>query len=226
MISGREILTENDDFNDIFTKTGSFAYEKQKILDELLEGDIGNLNIDKKVLEFKNYEFPIQILGTLSLNENMWHWAWDNENIGLSEDIIEDSKKIKEIGDEYNIIEFNSKILSDVDLDSIHTILMPASTLIDANAYYGAQEGDLVIFVAIHSEEIPTTDDIDVFARLYNNFIRDYKVKPIKALEGYSKLKGYEFKDKIEFAAIKTRQQRIIVGFSEQGKLTNIQTMK
>ncbi len=226
MISGIEILNDNDDFIDIFTKTGSLAYEKQRILNELLEGDIGNLNIEEKVLEFKNYTFPIQILGTLSLNDNMWYWAWDNQDVGFSEDIIQDAKKIKEIGDKYNITEFNNRMLSNVDIDSIHTILMPTSTLIDADAYYGAQEGDLVIFVAIHSEELELIDDIDVFARIYNNFVRDYKVKAVKALEGYSKLKGYEFRDEIEFAVVKTKQQRVIVGFSEQGNLTNIQTMK
>lgn len=226
MISGIEILNDNDDFIDIFTKTGSLAYERQRILNELLEGDTGNLNIEEKVLEFKNYTFPIQILGTLSLNDNMWYWAWDNQDIGFSEEIIQDAKKIKEIGDKYNITEFNSKMLSNVDIDSIHTILMPTSTLIDADAYYGAQEGDLVIFVSIHSEELELIDDIDVFARIYNNFVRDYKVKAVKALEGYSKLKGYEFRDEIEFAVVKTKKQRIIVGFSEQGNLTNIQTMK
>lgn len=226
MISGIEILEDNDDFIDIFTKTGALAYEKQRILNELLEGDTGNLNIEEKVLEFKNYTFPIQILGTLSLNDNMWYWAWDNQDIGFSDDIIQDAKKIREIGDKYNLTEFNNKMLSNVDIDSIHTILMPTSTLIDADAYYGAQEGDLVIFVAIHSEELELIDDIDVFARIYNNFVRDYKVKAVKALEGYSKFKEYEFRDEIEFAVVKTKQQRIIVGFSEQGNLTNIQTMK
>ena len=226
MISGKEILKDTDDFESLFTKTGSIAYEKQRILDELLEGDTGSLNIGSKTLEFKNYSFPIQILGTLSLNNNMWYWAWDNGDIGFAPDLVEDAMEIKEIGEQYNIPEFKTRMLSNVDLDSVHTILMTASTLVDADAYYGAQEGDLIIFVSIHSDELTLVEDLDVFARVYNNFVRDYQIKAVYALEGYCKFKGYEFRDEIEFAVVKVGQQRVIAGFSEQGKLTNIQTMK
>ena len=220
-----ELINENDEFEDILSKTGTLAYEKQLILTEMLEGQKGNLNLEKQVLEFDNYNFPIQIIGILSLNDNMWNWAWDNEGIGFDEELLKDAYQIKEIGEKYNIPEFKNNIISNIDIDSIHTLLMPVSTLTNANAYYGIQEENFIIFVNIHSDELPLSEDLASFAEFYNKFVKDFKLNPKMTLESYAKLKGYDYKDEIEFAVVKANQQRVIVGFSEQGKLTNIQTM-
>ena len=226
MVNGIDVLNKKDDFNDIFTKTGTMAFERQKNLRSVIGEDVGDINFEDGLIVFPNIEFPMQIIGTLSEKEQKWSWAWDNENIGFPENLLEDTNKIKEIGEEFDIPEVSNSILTDVDINVAHVLLMTVAPLVNADAYYAISAGDLVLFVTIHSDEIPITEDLDDFSHNYNDFQIDYPVNPKKALEGYTILKGYEYVEKEDFSMAKINQERVIVGFSERGKVTNIQTMK
>lgn len=226
MVKGIDILEKKDDFNDIFTKTGTMAYERQQNLSEVIGENNCEINFEDGLLVFPDNEFPMQIIGSLSQKEEKWSWAWDNDDVGFPQILLEDVNKIKEIGEEYDIPEFSNSILTNVNIDVAHILLMTVAPLVDADAYYAVDAGDLILFVTIHSDEIPITEDLDDFSHNYNDFQIDYPVNPKKALEGYTILKGYEYVEKEDFSMAKINQERVIVGFSERGKVTNIQTMK
>jgi hypothetical protein len=226
MVNGTEILKEKDDFNTIFTKTGTMAYERQQNLKSIIDEDIGEIDFENKIIKFSDKEFPIQIIGTLFEKEDKWSWAWDNNDVGLPEDLIKDSEIINQIGIKYDIPEFTNAILTEVDINTAHILLMASSPLVNADAYYAVNENGLIIFVTIHSDEIPTTNDLDKFSHNFNDFQLDYPVNPKMALEGYTILKGYEYIEREDFSMAKVNKQRVIVGFSDRGKVTNIQTMK
>ena len=226
MVKGIDILEKKDDFNDIFTKTGTMAYERQQNLSEVIGENNCEINFEDGLLVFPDNEFPMQIIGSLSQKEEKWSWAWDNDDVGFPQILLEDVNKIKKIGEEYNIPEFSNSILTNVNIDVAHILLMTVAPLVDADAYYAVDAGDLILFVTIHSDEIPTNEDLDKFSHNFNDFQIDYPVNARKALKGYTILKGYEFVDREDFSMAKTGQQRVIVGFSDRGKVTNIQTMK
>ncbi|MEA4956642.1 hypothetical protein SDC9_21531 [bioreactor metagenome] len=218
-------IEDSDSFQVIFTKYGALALDKQEGFGELIGDNIGDLNIDDGTISFgDNLKFPVQIIGTLSNENNKWHWAWDNGDVNLPENLIEESLEVKKIGEKYNIGQFTTDVF-DADLLEAHLIAMAVSGIMNDDAYYAVELGDLMLFVTIKSDKIPRDSSIERFIKVYNKFQKEFDVKPRLAFEGYTKLRGYEYKERDEFSVAKMGESRVIVGFSERGNMTHIQTM-
>ncbi|KZX15343.1 hypothetical protein MBCUT_15570 [Methanobrevibacter cuticularis] len=218
-------IEDRDTFQKIFAKYGAFALDKEENLAQIIGEEEGNLHIDKGTISFgEDLEFPIQILGTLSTETQKWHWAWDNEEVGFPEELIEESKKVKEIGEKYNIAQFTTDMF-DADLFEAHVIAMAVTGLLDDSAYYVVDFDGITFFVSIKSDEIPKDETIERFLSIYDRFQKEFDVKARLAFEGYTKLRGYEYKEREEFSVAKMGESRVIVGFTERGNVTHIQTL-
>ncbi|MBZ9570187.1 hypothetical protein KQY27_01315 [Methanobrevibacter sp. TMH8] len=217
-------IEDSDTFQTIFTKYGALALDKQESLGNLIGDNVGKLNIEKGTISFGELEFNAQILGILSKETNKWHWAWDNEDIGLPQDIIKEASEVKKIGEEHDIPQFTESVF-DADLLEAHLISMAVSGIMGDSGYYADDNEEFTFFVTIQSDEIPLDDSIERFINVYNKFQKEFDVKPRLAFEGYTKLRGYKFKEKEEFSVAKIGESRVIVGFTERGNVTHIQTM-
>jgi len=218
-------IEDSDSFQTIFTKYGAMALDNQESLSKLIGENEGKLDIEKGVLSFNDdLDFNVNILGTLSLESNKWHWAWDNEKVGFSEKLIKEAEEIKEIGEKYNIEHFTTNVF-DADLLEGHIIAMTVSGIMDDSAYYAVDYDEIMIFVTIKSEKIPHDDTIERFVDVYNRFQKEFDVKARPAFEGYTKLRGYHYKEKEEFSVAKMGESRVIVGFTERGNVSHIQTL-
>ena len=218
-------IEDSDSFQTIFAKFGAFALDKQESLSELIGEEVGDLNIEKGTLSFGDtLDFPIQILGTLSNETNKWHWAWDNKNIGLPENLIKEAIEVKKIGEKYEIPQFTTNIF-DADNLEAHLIAMVVSGIMDDDGYYLADFGEITFFVTIKSDKISRDETIEKFINVYDKFYKEFDVKPRLAFEGYTKLRGYDYKEKDEFSVAKIGESRVIVGFTDRGNVTHIQTM-
>lgn len=227
-------IEEGDDFKTIFSKYGCLAFDRQENLSELI-GDLeGKLDLETGILSFSDeIEFPVQLLGfyqefddDLPADESMgqWSWCWDNKDIGFDEKLIEDAMKIKETGDKFSIREFNTPVFQ-TSFNNCHIWIMAACGILDADAYYAARVDDIDVFVAIKSDLIVRNDSTDKFRTTYATFQKNFNVFPKLAFEGYTKLKGYFFKEREEFSVAKIGEDRIIAGFTERGNLTHIQML-
>ena len=216
------LIEENDDLQDLFSKYGALALEKQEILSDIVGDAEPELDIEKGIVKFGEKEFPIQLIGFLDPDEDTWSWAWDNEDIGFPEDLIEEAKAIKEFGQEQNVPQFSENVFS-ANLTEAHILNMTVSSLFSNDAYCAVNYGGFVFFVTIESDEIEISDDIDVFANVINDFHRKFEVNHLKALRGYSEIKGYEYKYRDEFCIVKVGDDRIVVTLTER---KNIYTIK
>jgi len=218
-------IEDSDSFQTIFTKYGALALDKQESLGELIGDKIGDLNIEEGVLSFADdLEFPIQIIGILSNETNKWHWAWDNEGIDLPENLVKEALEVKEIGENYKISQFTTNIF-DADNLEAHLIAMAVSGIMDDSGYYAVDFDEITFFVTIKSDKISCDETIERFINVYNKFQKEFDVKARPAFEGYAKLRGYEYKEKEEFSVAKMGESRVIVGFTDRGNVTHIQTM-
>lgn len=222
----KEIMIEDlDSFQTIFTKYGALALDKQESLAKLIGDEIGNLNIEKGTISFGDeLEFPIQIIGTLSSESNKWNWAWDNENVGLPENLIKEAIEVKKIGEKHDIAQLTTNIF-DADILEAHIIAMVVSGIMDDDAYYAADFDGIEFFVTIKSDKIPRDDTIERFINVYDRFHKEFDVKPRLAFETYTKFRGYDYKEKEEFSVAKMGESRVIVGFTDRGNVTHIQTL-
>ena len=222
----KEIMVDDDDsFQTIFAKFGAFALDKQESLGELIGGTVGDLDIEKGSISLgDDLIFDIQIIGTLSSGTNKWHWAWDNEEIGLPEDLIKEAVKVKEFGEKHNIAQFTTNIFDGDNLEA-HLLAMTVSGIMDDAGYYAVDFDGVEFFVTIQSDNIPRDDTIERFVNVYDKFHKEFDVNARLAFEGYTKLRGYEYKEKEEFSVAKIGQSRVIVGFSDRGNVTHMQTL-
>ncbi len=213
-------IEEDDTFKVVFSKYGALALDKQENLSDLIGETKGDLDIEKGVVTFGDIELPVQILGFYSQDLNQWSWAWDNEDI-FGKDLIKSALEIKEIGDKFNLPEFNAPVIS-LSFETCHTIAMTATSLLKMDAYYAVSEDGLDIFVAIKSDLIKENDSLLKFRNTFYNFQKNFKIYPKIAFESYTKLKGYGFKPHDDFAVAKIGESRIIAGFTERGNVTRI----
>ena len=201
------LIEENDDLQDLFSKYGDAEPE---------------LDIEKGIVRFGEKEFPIQLIGFLDPDENTWSWAWDNDDIGFPEDLIEEAKAVKEFGEKQNIPQLVENVFN-ASLTEAHILNMTISSIFNNDAYCAVNYGSFVFFVTIESDEIEISDDIDVFANVINDFHRKFEVNHLKALRGYAEIKGYEYKYRDEFCVVKVGDDTIVVTLTER---KNIYTIK
>ena len=213
-------IEEGDSFKMVLSKYGALGLDKQGNLSDLIGESKGELDLEKGFITFGEIKMPIQILGFYSDDLNQWSWAWDNEDI-FGKNLIQASSKIKEIGDEFGLVEFASPIIQ-LNFDACHTIAMTATAILNYDAYYAVSEDGLEIFVAVESDDIKEDNSLLKFRNTFYNFQKNFRIYPKMAFEAYTKLKGYGFKPHDDFAVAKIGESRVIVGFTERGNVTRI----
>lgn len=219
------LIEENDDLQDLFSKYGALALEKQETLSGLVGDAEPELDIENGIVKFNDKEFSIQLIGFLDPDEDTWSWAWDNEEIGFPEELIEEAKAVNEFGEKQNVSQFCENVFR-ANLTEAHILTMTVSSLFDDDAYCAANYGGFVFFVSISSDEIPLSDDPDVFALVINDFHRRFEVNHRKALESYAALKGYEYKERDDFSLVKIGDDKVVVGLTERKNIQSIKVIK
>ncbi|KZX10375.1 DUF6882 domain-containing protein [Methanobrevibacter filiformis] len=218
-------IDKKDNLQSLFTKTGALALEHYEDLIKLVGEDIPELNIEEGTLTWENnFKFPVQLIGTLSLETSKWNWAWDNEDVGFPEKLIEESKFIYELGKTYDISQFVENVF-EVALQEAHIMVMTISVLFGDDSYYVVDLNGILFFLTIKSDKIVHEKSVSNFSQIYNVFCKNFDVKPRLAFKGYTELSGYQYKERDDFSVAKIDQSRVIVGFSERGNLTHIQTL-
>lgn len=219
------LIEENDDLQDLFSKYGALALEKQEILSGLVQDAEGELDIEKGIVKFNDKEFPIQLIGFLDDDESTWSWAWDNEEIGFPEELIEEAKAVKEFGEKQNIPQFSENVFS-ASFAEAHILSMTVSSLFNNDAYCAVNYGSFIFFVTIESDELELSEDPDVFAKVINDFHRRFEVNHRKALQSYAELKGYEYKERDDFALVKAGEDRVVIGLTERKNIQSIKVIR
>lgn len=217
-------IENGDSFKVVLSKYGALALDKQENLSELIGETIGDLDIENGTISFGDVSLPIQIIGFFTEQLNQWSWAWDNESIGFDESLIQAANQMKAIGDEFDIPEFNSAVIS-ADFNACHTLAMATISVLNMDGYYAVSEDGLDIFVAVQSDLIKQNNSVEKFRDTFATFQKNFKIYPKIAFESYTKLKGYTFKPHDDFAVAKIGESRIIVGFTERGNVTHIQML-
>ena len=219
------LIEENDDLQDLFSKYGALALEKQEALSGLVGDAEPELDIEKGIVKFNDKEFPIQLIGFLDPDEDTWSWAWDNEEIGFPEELIEEAKAVKEFGEKQNVPQFYENVFR-ASLTEAHILNMTISSLFGNDAYCAVNYGGFIFFVTIESDEIHISDDPEVFAVVLNDFHRRFEVNHRKALKSYALLKGYDYKERDDFSRIKTGDDAIVVGLTERKNIQSIKVIR
>ncbi|APU11778.1 MULTISPECIES: DUF6882 domain-containing protein [Cellulophaga] len=144
-------------FNDLLEAFAGLSFEKQFVFADVIGDNGWQLNMNTASIVFGDVSFPIQVIGSFSFNNNSWMWGWANTQSGIPENLLLQSNKLKEFGEEHGINElvephFNS------DEGFEHKIGMVACGLFNSKSYYCANYGQGTLVVTIDDEKIPAID--------------------------------------------------------------------
>ncbi|MDR0900729.1 MAG: hypothetical protein LBM26_03625 [Methanobrevibacter sp.] len=104
-------------------------------------------------------------------------------------------------------------------------LAMTVVGLLKDSAYSVVDYNEVLFFVTIKSDEIPVDDSIERFINTFDKFHKEFDIKARLAFESYTKSRDYDFKEREEFSVAKINESRVIVGFTERGNVTHIQTL-
>jgi hypothetical protein len=214
-------------FNDLFERYAAVSLEKQWLLSDIIGDADWQMDLDKGIISFgTEFSFPVQVLGSESYISDTWLWAWANDNLDLSDDLLIAAKNLRELGISEHIYEFTNESVP-LQQAQGHQIAMVAAGICESGCYYrGPYEGG-AIFVLIDSsvlKEKTVTSAVRmaaVFSQLINLFSLDHLISFNAYLE-YKKCK-IEREDNIIRGELPNGE--IIEGeFDDYKRLTNLQS--
>jgi hypothetical protein len=151
----RKEKTINFDF--LVEQHAGLSFEKQLRFGEIIGKEAWQLDMTEGTISFGTLVFPIQIIGSFSFQDNSWMCAWANTESGMPENLLQQSYKLKELGEEEDIDALTSGHFN-VEEDFVHQMGMFACGVFETKSYYCANYGQGILLVTIDSETIPAID--------------------------------------------------------------------
>ncbi|MCA0133919.1 DUF6882 domain-containing protein [Winogradskyella alexanderae] len=210
--------------NQLLVQTGAYSFEKQLIFSDLIGENSWSFDTNKGEISFgENLVFPVQIIGTFSFSDNSWLWGWANTQSGLPDNLLQQSFKLKSLGENWNIPELTVKQINNAEgID--HKIGMISAGLFNAKCYYLANYGRGNLVVTIDSERIPipSNTSAEKLISVFTQFISFTEVNHREALKNYLIDKKFEIVLGSNFIKAKSGENFITAKFDENGRLTEI----
>jgi hypothetical protein len=209
---------------ELIERYGGIAFDKQIDFGEVIGSNSWNVDMEQGTISFgETLVFPMQVLGTISYSTMTWLWAWANTKSGLSENVIQQSLKLKKYGEENNITLLRNDTFY-FSKDNLHLIGLIASGMFNSSGYYIADYGQGAMVVTIKSDKIDKSRRenchriLTVFPQLISQFEMNHKL----ALTNYLTAKGYDISEDGNIVT-GTKNGTIIKGqFDELSRLTSL----
>jgi len=144
-------------FDLLVEQHAGLSFEKQLRFGELIGDHAWKLDMTAGTIVFGELVFPIQIIGSFSFQDHSWMCGWANTQSGIPENLLQQSYKLKELGEEEEIEVLNSGHFQ-VEEDFVHQIGLFACGFFETKSYYCANYGQGILVVTIDSPAIPAID--------------------------------------------------------------------
>ena len=183
---------EWNSFESLFESHAGLSFEKQLIFGDFIGSHGWQLDLGKGSILFGDLELPIQVIGSLSFNNNSWMWGWANTQSGIPENLLVQSKQLKALGEEKNIKEFTDGHFN-VEEGFEHKIGMLACGHFSSKSYYCANYGQGTLVVTIDDDRIPEIemDKIEKVLTCFPQLIAGITVQHKNALLNYLIDRGF-----------------------------------
>lgn len=225
-------LSANEQMRQLLARFGALGMEKQAGLQDLV-GEAGwSGDVAAQSLTFDNgFSCRIQAIGSYSLRNDTWRWAWTNAKAGWPDESLADARAMREYGRSHGLALLLDETDFALERRWVHAIGMTASALCKADAYYLANYGEGILVCTVYSPEVAAKNaainaDISELAtisttleQLFSNFELNYR----RALRCYLKAKGFDLtEDSVAGGSeITARKEgvRVTARFNELGLL-------
>lgn len=173
-------------FDDLVENYAGLSFEKQFVFGDVIGDNGWQLDMNTATIVFGDVSFPIQVIGSLSFNTSSWMWGWANTQSGIPENLLLQSNKLKEFGEEHTIKELVEPHFN-VDENFEHKIGMVACGLFNSKSYYCANYGQGTLVVTIDDTKIPVIDKskLEKVLTIFPQLISSINLAHKSTLENY-----------------------------------------
>lgn len=215
-----------DSFSDLLEQNGVLSFEKQLNFAEVIGSNSWQFDMDKGEISFgADLIFPVQIIGSISFNDNSWMWGWANKQSGMPEHLLVQSNKLKEIGERKNIDELKNPQFS-VNGGFDHKMGMIACGIFKSNCYYAANYGKGSLICTIDSPQIPNLNkDFTKVLSTFSQFVAGFEISHKEAFKNYLIDKDYQIKVDNDVISGLNEQTIIRAEFDDLGRMKNIKNV-
>lgn len=174
------------DFEVLMEQQAGLSFEKQLQFGELIGEEAWQLDMTEGTIAFGSFVFPIQIIGSFSFQDNSWMCAWANTQSGIPENLLQQSYKLKEIGEEEDIDILTNGHFN-VDETFVHQMGLFACGFFETKSYYAANYGQGILLVTIDSDKIPAIDkrNLEVVATTFSQLVSSIELDHKNAFFNY-----------------------------------------
>ena len=214
MVSGK---TEQE----LIALYGGIAMDKQFDLGEMIGKNSWAVDVPLGQISFgQDMVYAMQMIGSLSHQDDSWMWAWANTASNLPESLLVHATQLRQVGEERGIDllrlpQFKSS------KDDLHLIGMIASGMYDTSGYYLADYGQGTLLVTIKDERLDQArkeEDqriVTVIPKLIGMFDMDHRL----ALTSYLRWKGYAVNDDGRILRALRDQHIVTAEFDTQSRM-------
>jgi hypothetical protein len=173
------------------------SLEKQEKLAGLIGEHIVDIDNESGMVRFSDaHEFPFQVLGTESDNTLTWLWAWADEQMEMSPDLLRSSLQMKAWGANNNVAECTLPSVDLVKADG-RVLSLIASGVCEAGCFYRDDYDGGAAFLLLFGKEIDRQPALDAagLVRQFSDLIALNELNHRKALLSYLRLKSLPCKE-------------------------------
>lgn len=184
--------SEASSFQELLEQHAGLSFEKQSLFGQVIGSSSWQFDMNEGLISFGELEFPIQIIGSLSFNDNSWLWGWANTKSGLPDRLLVQANRLKEIGKQKDIQELNDAHYS-VDEGFEHKVGMVACGIFEAKSYYCANYGQGTLIVTIDDDRVPEVDreNFEAVLTIFPQLISSIDLNHKEAFKNYLIDRGF-----------------------------------
>jgi hypothetical protein len=171
------------------------SLEKQEKLAGLIGEHTVDIDYDSGAVRFSGaHEFPFQVLGTESDNTLTWLWAWADEQMELSPDLVTSSLQMRAWGEKNGVGEFT---MPSVDLGKAdgRVLSLISSAVCGAGCYYRDDYDGGSLFLLLFGKELDRQPSFDAagLVRQFSDLISLSELNHRNTLLSYLRQKDLPF---------------------------------
>ncbi|MBD1262096.1 hypothetical protein HZY62_15955 [Maribacter polysiphoniae] len=216
------------DIQELYNQSFLISMEKQEIFSEMVEGLGWSCDmLEGKLTYGEDKVFDIQIIGSYSINEKSWLWAWANTQSGIPEKFLQTALAMKSIGEAYQIEDLLTP-KKEMDSDPGTYFSTVASAMLKESCYVPLTYKGLVVYVTVNSKEADSKARTApaLICSHFTNVAANYTFPHKYTLFYYLKAKGYEVELPGNNIVAKKGDDRILGIFDLKGNLMKISNSK
>ena len=226
-LSGFKELSKTDiqTFDELLEQFAALSFEKQLNFGELIGSNNWQFDMNQGEISFgDNLIFPVQVIGSLSFNDNSWMWGWANAQSGIPDNLLIQSNELKKFGERLYLEKLTEGHYS-VEEGFEHKIGMISCGYFSCDSYYCANYGQGTLVVTIQSDKIQriNKNKAERILTTFPKFISSVDVNHKEALKNYL----IDCGGKIEMSDLEIKGvldgKLIIATFDSQNRLKNLE---